>query len=349
MRRRVFNLLATSVFSGGLLTVEGVLANPAKDLGVSFTSNVSGKNMPAIFLQPTRDVRSCTIALTRDDGKNMNLRAIDVAAGTKETLTVQQEVGTHAYDAKFDVLWKDGDKTSFTMKFSLTRSAKLELTLNKEDVDLDGRKLTFSINNPIKLAELIIVGKSGKTLKHVKRTYSTTRRNQRLELSWPDPRGDVKYMDLKVHDNSGFWKGVRLTPISISIPHDDVEFASGKWKIRKSEEPKLEATMTQIRSELAEHGTLLSLKLYIAGYTDTVGTPASNMTLSRNRARAIATWFRKNGLRLPIYYQGFGERVLAVQTPDETDEAKNRRAVYILASQIPSKSRTIPDQNWAKL
>jgi len=349
MRRRVFTFLATTALSGGLLATGEVFANPAKDLGVSFTTNVSGKELPAIYLSPTRDVRSVAIALSRDDGKKLTLSARNVTSGSKETLTVRQETGSFAYEAKFDVVWSDGEETSFTMKFSLNRSAKLELTLKKEDVDLDGRKLTFSINNPIKLAELIIVGKSGKTLKHVKQTYRTTKKNQRLELSWPDPGGDVKYMDLKVHDATGFWKGIRLTPISIAIPHDDVEFASGKWTIRDSEEPKLEATMKQIRAELAEHGTLLSLKLYIAGFTDTVGSPASNMTLSRNRARAIANWFRKEGLKVPIFYQGFGESALAVQTPDETDEPRNRRALYILASQVPSKSRTLPKQNWAKL
>lgn len=349
MRRRVFTFLATSVLSGGLLTTGEVFANPAKDLGVSFTTNVSGKDLPAIYLSPTRDVTSATIGLTRDDGKKLTLGARNIASGSKKTLLVQQETGSFAYEAKFDVVWKGGDKTSFTMKFSLTRSAKLELTLKKEDVDLDGRKLTFSVNNPVKLAELIIVGKDGKTLKHVKQTYNTTKTDQRLEISWPDPGGDVKYMDLKVHDATGFWKGIRLTPISISIPHDDVEFASGKWAIRESEEPKLEATMKQIRAELAEHGTLLSLKLYVAGFTDSVGSAASNMTLSRNRARAIAAWFRKEGLKIPIFYQGFGESVLAVQTPDETDEPRNRRALYILASQVPGKSRTLPKQNWAQL
>ena len=72
------------------------------------------------------------------------------------------------------------------------------------------------------------------------------------------------------------------------------------------------------------------VKLFIAGYTDTVGTPADNRKLSLERARAIAAWFRDRGLPLPIEYAGFGEEVLRVKTPDETDNAANRRADYIV-------------------
>ena len=93
----------------------------------------------------------------------------------------------------------------------------------------------------------------------------------------------------------------------------------------------------------------LSMQLDIAGYTDTVGGAGDNMTLSTSRARAIAAWFPKAGLELPILYQGFGESVLAVQTPDNTPEARNRRAVYILGSAPPPTSEQRPRRNWKRL
>ena len=40
-------------------------------------------------------------------------------------------------------------------------------------------------------------------------------------------------------------------------------------------------------------------------------------------------------MRIPVAFQGFGETALRVQTPDETDEVKNRRADYILADDAP--------------
>ena len=55
-----------------------------------------------------------------------------------------------------------------------------------------------------------------------------------------------------------------------------------------------------------------------------------NLALSLDRARAIAAYFRRKGLTLPIAFAGFGEQVLKVKTPDETDERRNRRADYVI-------------------
>jgi outer membrane protein OmpA-like peptidoglycan-associated protein len=71
--------------------------------------------------------------------------------------------------------------------------------------------------------------------------------------------------------------------------------------------------------------------------------------LSERRARAIAAWFRRRGFTGPVSYQGFGETALAVPTPDETDEAANRRALYILAANPPPVSEQLPARAWKPL
>ena len=169
-----------------------------------------------------------------------------------------------------------------------------------------------------------------------------------LELAWPEVEGDIVRMDLKVTDVAGFWVGMQITPFSIEIPHEEVVFESGQAAVRDSEAPKLQTTLGHIRKALDTHGTLLQLKLFVAGYTDTVGGAAYNKDLSTRRARAIAQWFRKHGVRVPIFYQGFGEGVQAKPTPDETDEPANRRALYILSSQVPS-GKDVPTNAWKKL
>ena len=92
------------------------------------------------------------------------------------------------------------------------------------------------------------------------------------------------------------------------------------------------------KKALKRHGTLLALKLYVGGCTDTVGPKGANQALSERRARSIAIWLTKNGLprTVPVHYRGFGEELLKKPTPDETDEILNRRAIYILSSQPPS-------------
>jgi outer membrane protein OmpA-like peptidoglycan-associated protein len=65
----------------------------------------------------------------------------------------------------------------------------------------------------------------------------------------------------------------------------------------------------------------------IEGHTDTVGTPELNKTLSEQRAAAVVgyltTKFHIDPARLdPV---GLGENELAVPTPPQTPEARNRR------------------------
>ena len=62
-----------------------------------------------------------------------------------------------------------------------------------------------------------------------------------------------------------------------------------------------------------------------------------------------ASWFQKRGFPGAIWVQGFGESVLAVGTPDETDEPANRRCVYVLSAQAPRPSPDLPKAAWTRL
>jgi len=139
-------------------------------------------------------------------------------------------------------------------------------------------------------------------------------------LTWkPLPKGtEVGRIDLKVSDAGGAYKSFALFPWSVYIPHEEVNFATDSASIAPAETPKLQASLNQIADALAKHKNLGPIKLYIAGHTDTVGAAPYNLGLSRKRAQSIAGWFRKNGLRIPIAYEGFGEFALAVATPDNT-------------------------------
>ena len=89
-------------------------------------------------------------------------------------------------------------------------------------------------------------------------------------------------------------------------------------------------------------GEVLSVKLFVLGYTDTVGNSAANQALSVRRACAIAAYFRAAGVKIPIRYAGKGEDALLVLTPDETDEVRNRRARYLLAVETTEKVTWTP-------
>ncbi len=318
-----------------------------------FKATVSGKDQPAIVIQPTEAIKIFTAKLKRSDGKKVTLSARNVRAGKKHSIVVRQASGSQfSYEAKFEVKWASGLTEVGNAKFKLTRMAKLKLKVKPDEVDLDGRSLSFTINNPAKKAQLTIVGDDGKPLEKIEKKFNATAAGTALKITWPELKGAIMYMELRAYDVAGFWKGVRLMPVHASIPHDDVEFASGKWDIRKNEEPKLQETLKALKASLgkfAKAGVNLQVRLYVAGYTDTVGSVGANQTLSNSRARAISSWFRRHGIKIPIYYQGYGEKVLAEKTKDEVSNAANRRAIYILASQTPPKSRNLPKQNWSRL
>jgi len=158
-----------------------------------------------------------------------------------------------------------------------------------------------------------------------------------LVVTW-EPLGkdaEIGRIDVRVSEPGGAYQSYSLFPWTVYIPHEEVTFATDSSAIAASESPKLQASLAKITDALAKHKDLGAIRLYIAGHTDTVGTAKYNLGLSQKRAQAIAGWFRKNGLALPIVYEGFGEQALRIATPDSTDEPRNRRVDYILSVEDP--------------
>ena len=72
-------------------------------------------------------------------------------------------------------------------------------------------------------------------------------------------------------------------------------------------------------------------ELVVIGHTDTVGSQSSNDALSLRRAQQVRNLYIQSGFPAArIEAVGRGERELAVQTPDETDEPRNRRVEILL-------------------
>jgi outer membrane protein OmpA-like peptidoglycan-associated protein len=70
-----------------------------------------------------------------------------------------------------------------------------------------------------------------------------------------------------------------------------------------------------------------TLKVAVAGFTDTSGTAAYNEALSHRRADTVRTALIKNGVpAAAISTAWYGKTHLAVPTPDGVKEPRNRRA-----------------------
>lgn len=322
----------------------------AQDLDIQFKTVVKGKDQPALIVTPARPLKALTIELTDAAGKKQTLKSGAMRQGAPKRLTFKQGEGSSRYEARIEVKWADGETGLFSLQFDATRVGDLKILIAAEDVDLDEHKLSFRATNPVRKVEFTVLGEGGKVLDEFEQSFddAPVASGQSIEVPWSPVDGDIVRMDLRVTDIAGFYTGMRISPFTIEIPHDELVFDFGRADVTAAEAPKLEKTLGHIDEALKTHGTLLTLKLFVGGFTDTVGSKPSNVDLSLRRARAIAAWFRQRGLKIPIYYQGFGEEALAVQTPDETEEARNRRAIYILSSQTPSGAQ-IPGREWHRL
>jgi outer membrane protein OmpA-like peptidoglycan-associated protein len=232
-------------------------------------------------------------------------------------------------------------------------ASALKIQVEKSKVDLKNHRLEVKLSRPAAKVKIVVTSDSDAVLADEEQDFTGRAAGTPLIVTWnPSSDAPVGKIDLRAFDSTGAWVGVELSPWFVAIPHEDVNFKTGSSEIDEPEVPKLEAAYTKLDEVLAkdrEHGRMHpGITLYIAGHTDTVGTPAHNLTLSQDRARSIAGWFRKRGVKLPISYEGFGESSLAVKTADNVDEIKNRRADYVLSDGPPVYSASFR-ANWKRI
>jgi outer membrane protein OmpA-like peptidoglycan-associated protein len=186
--------------------------------------------------------------------------------------------------------------------------------------------------------QLTVKTEEGAIIADVQEDFTGKPANAPLVVRWDQakdqPTGSIQ---LRMYDREEHYIDQEYSAWYVPIPHEEVNFRTDSADIDPPEVPKLDAAFGKIvevlsKDKAREHK---NLTLYIAGHTDTVGNNAYNLKLSQARAQSLARWFRQKGVRIPIAYEGFGETALRVQTPDQTDEPRNRRADYIIADDAP--------------
>lgn len=280
--------------------------------------------------QPVSDVR---IELERDDGKHVVIKQGALARNQAVTLSIGDGAAGKAS-------WKGtisaqaiGEDHRWTdpLQFATFVRPPLHVGYDAEHLDLDKHALQFTMSRPAGQAVITAIGEDGSELGQGSATYANEKPNTWVAITWTQPV-NTRVLMLKLHAESadGGASDVELVPWSVSIDHEDVNFATDSAEIANSEDGKLATSVKKIQDIVKRSEKFVKMKLYVAGHTDTVGPSAKNQRLSLARARAIAAYFRKQGIALPIAVAGFGESVLKVPTKDETDERANRRADYVI-------------------
>jgi outer membrane protein OmpA-like peptidoglycan-associated protein len=320
----------------------------AQGVQVQFSTRVATGDKPRVTFVATEPLTSLSVELQDDAGRDTRARFGALGRGASRTVQLPAEPGRRRYTGRVTVV-RGGQTSESPLTFEAVVSPRLEITIDKARVDVAARRLEARFSRAAAKAEVKVVGSTGgPPIAATEQDLGERPAGETLEITWPAVAAgaEVGRIDLRLFDTDGFYAGVSLYPWSVYIPHEEVNFATDSSAIAPAEEPKLEASYKKIADALARHRELGPIKLYVAGHTDTVGADAYNLQLSHRRARAIAAWFRRRGLRLPILYEGFGEHALRQATPDETDEVRNRRVDYILAVEDPVLKATRFQASW---
>jgi outer membrane protein OmpA-like peptidoglycan-associated protein len=309
---------------------------------------VLGEGLPTIHVRILEPLASFTVSLTRSDGHAVKHTGKG-APGTTVDLPLPQPEGSFRYEGTLEATYPQGDRGTMNLSFETALLPRLTISMRKEEVDLGARVLRFRLSRPAKKATVKVVMDTGKVALEQEVAFQGESAGTPLELRWPEAEGRVLKIALRAYDTSDFYAGVEIFPWQIEIPHEEVTFDSAKAAIRARERPKLDESLVHIAEAMRKFGHLAELKLFVAGHTDTVGPSAKNRALSFERAKAIGTYFQKRGLKVPVFYEGFGEEALAVGTSDETAEVKNRRAEYIIAVDRPTVRNAPFEPSWQRL
>jgi len=304
----------------------------AQPVSFELKGDVQVGQKPVLRVTAVQQVTDLRVELKRDDGKDFRMRQPALARGQSVMLPIGDgAAGQASYTGSISAQIPGGERWRDELSFQTLVRAPIKVGYDAEHLDLDRRVLQFTLSRPAGSAELVVTGDDGKELGKGAATYKKEPAGTWLPITWTQPPGTrVMTMKLRAVSSDGLASSVELIPWSVAIEHEDVSFATDSAVVDPAEEGKLDASLSKIAEIVKRSGRFMKMRLYVAGHTDTVGPDGKNRKLSLDRARAIARYFRKRGLALPIAFAGFGESVLKVKTADGVDARANRRADYVL-------------------
>ena len=302
------------------------------------------------FNEPAEGVE---VVIKGDDGTNIKKKIGNAGAGKDVQITWTQKSPQVRYEMELT-----GEALGGNFTFEIIKAAakgkvgKLKFLSSREDV-VDRRQAKYETSFALTSYTYKVIDDDGDVIASDTVTGGVPAGGT-FTVSWKSS-ANVFMVEVRGEDEHGRFVEDRRVPYSADIPHTEVNFDSGKFDIKPGEVPKLDEAIAVAFHELDALDRVneavnanLTPQLYIVGYTDTVGNNAKNQVLSQSRAKAIAKYFYDQGFWAEIYYAGMGERGLRVETDDNVDEVRNRRALYLIAFQKPAGGGQIPG-SWTRL
>ena len=317
----------------------------AGEMQFGYAPSLGVGEQPMFSVTVPREVASIWVQVEAG-GQSWDFERAKMAAGEQIQVRWDRNPSVTEALATIRCEFADGYVEAVQVPVSYSYAGKLEVDLSRASADVDRKVLQVGVNQPIVRAEVTALGERKSILDS--RTVDVQAGPGFIEIPWIGDPSEVVLLDVTLHTQNA-WSGFTYSPWFLNIPHDDVVFSTGSWEIVVSEEPKLRHLKKELESVVEKYGSMVPVKLYIGGCTDTVGSSESNRSLSQQRARAIGSWLANHGVTIPIYYHGFGEDWLAEVTADGVDSEANRRAIYMVGANPPPSGAGVPPARWLRL
>lgn len=317
----------------------------AQDLQFGYVPSPGPKESPAFFVTPTRAVKLLEVSCEAG-GKTIEKTFSNVAAGSKQQVVFTRTTSVTHADCFIRATYTDGNVDENNVPIDWQYQSSLSVDLSGASANIEKRTVTVKTSAAVTSADIIAYGAHKAELD--RRTVEVSGGPGSVTVPFVGDPQDVVLLDVTLKNETA-WAGFTYSPWFLNIPHEDVLFASDSDVIDADQAWKLEATLTQLQDVVDKYGSVVPVKLYIAGCTDTVGDSSHNADLSRRRALSIGRWLKSHGFTYPIYYHGYGESLLAVQTGDSVDMQANRRALYMVGANPPPAGSGIPSVSWTAL
>src|SRR6185436_8412651 len=233
------------------------------DVSITRTPYKKGE-MPAVNITILEPLAGFWLKLERSDGKKVDVKG-GGKPGQKRTIDLVQPEGAFTYKGELSVNYMNGTSGIMPLEFDTAVWGPLQMKATVEGVDTKARTWTFTTNRPVQKAKLEVLMDTGKYAFNDDVELKGGGPNAPLKVTWPEAPGAVMIIWLKVFDETGHWNGAEFTNWYIDIPHDDIEFETGKTEIREGEAKKLEKTYKDIQDQLFKYAQIpdLELNLYL--------------------------------------------------------------------------------------
>ncbi|MCP4504369.1 MAG: OmpA family protein [Deltaproteobacteria bacterium] len=344
----MFNRFFDSVLlvaAAGLMALPAMAAEQQQDVEVQMEQRVPAGKQPAVLLIVNKTVAKVTLRLRSKDGEFVKKHGAAAKGRKIRFVLPHKKPGNRNWRGAIDVTFSDGSTGRLPVTFTTQVVGQFNFVPLHTLLDIKERNLIkIKSDRAVSAIDVEVHGIEGDLLANVSKEFHGAKPNEVLEVSWVPAKDQAPYrVRIVVHDVNGFFRSMESYVFEYDVPHQDVVFATGKATITPAEEKKLLNSLDELRKVVARAakaakvtGTKQNLaRLFIVGHTDTVGSKEHNKKLSNQRAIAIANWFAKKGVKVPIYAVGVGEKYLKVATPDETAEEINRGITYTLSNNFP--------------